>query len=178
MSWVLDESQAMGSDYTVMLIMAHHTDDFGFVSLSKATLAEECRLSQDTVMRAQQRNLVLGEIAPVDIGDAPDWWLAIPKNRRPKLFTMIAFLGSHYATPVRRRRGVARGSRGGSAGVDATPSDQGLRDAKSEQRTVKTTRSADSSCIQCRGTGVVYSGAGFDRPCPCVDERPMVPVDL
>lgn len=187
-SWALDASQAAGNDRLVMIVMCHYTYDDGFSGLSKAVLADETRLSEPTIIRAQQALLALQEIERGTEADAPDWWLGIARNRRPALFKMVGFLGSQYATPVRRRAakksGVSLGSNRGDVGVSDTPPDLGLRDAISEQRTETNSASHFSSeptaserCIRCRGEGRIWSAhAGVFVPCPCVDGRPLVAI--
>lgn len=61
-----------------------------------------------------------------------------------------------------------RGSRTARPGADDPPI--------TSVNTPENSRAADPSCIRCHGDGHFYSGAGFDRGCPCVDTRPMVEV--
>lgn len=106
MTWVLDCSEAAGADRLVMVVMAHHCDAQGFVGLSRAVLADETRMSDNTAKRCQDRLVDLGEISPVHPADAPDWWLGITTNRRPRLFRLALFIDSPYGAPIRRRLGA------------------------------------------------------------------------
>lgn len=140
-SWALDFSQASGNDRLVVIVMCHHTDEEGFCGLSKATLADETHCSESTAARSQHALVELGEIAAATADEAPTWWLGIPANRRPRLYRMVGFLGSQYATPIRRRAGVSLGSRRGVTGVSQgsmTPqltSTDATRSENREQRT-------------------------------------------
>lgn len=182
-SWALDESETSGTDRLVVIVMCHYTHDDGFSALSKATLAEETRLSEATIIRAQQSIASKGEIERMTAEGAPSWWLALPVNRRPAVYRMVGFLGSHYATPIRRRAarkaGVSQGSRRGVTGVNDTPSDLPVHSAISEQRTETPSAplsqinpDADPHCVQCHGEGTYwFGGGGFDRVCPCTERE-------
>lgn len=141
-SWALDESETSGNDRLVLIVMCHYAGDDGFSALSKATLAAETKLSEATIIRAQQAIAAKGEIERCTAEDGPDWWLALPKNRRPALYRMVGFLGSHYATAIRKRAtrkaGMSLGSHGGDTGVNDTPPDQHVHSAISDQGTVTT----------------------------------------
>lgn len=188
-SWALDASESSGNDRLVLIVMCHYAQDDGFSALSKATLSDETRLSEATIIRAQTALSKLQEIERTTADEAPGWWLAIAPNRRPALFKMVGFLGSQYATPVRRRAerksGVSLGSHRGLTGVNDTPPDLRFRDAISEQRTENNSASRSKSviearadCIRCRGRGVIWSAAGGrEVPCSCVDARPLVAIE-
>lgn len=128
MSWALAASGAAGNDRLVVIVMAHHADENGYAALSKTTLSRETRLSESTILRSQQSLVRIGDITRVVGDNGPQWWLEIPKNRRPKLYEMTAYLGSQFATPS--LAGASQGSHRGVSGVHATPSDQDVRDAK------------------------------------------------
>lgn len=182
-TWALASSEAKGNDRLVVIVLAHHTDDEGYAGLSKATLALETRLSESTILRCQETLVTIREITRVVGQNGPTWWLDIPVNRRPKLFKMTAFLGSHFATPT--KSGVSQGSHRGVSGVHDTPSDQGVRDVNSlslerlnngAQPKNENDKDPDPKCIRCRGRGTFqaaegdssYQGAGpFQRRCTC-----------
>lgn len=124
--WALDESEAVGNDRLVMIIMCHHAEE-GFCWASRATMTDETRLSGSTVQRCQSRLVRLGEIRECNAKNAPALYLALPPNRRPRLFELTGFLGSHFADSLHRRAaarpGVALGGRWDRAGSRATVSD-------------------------------------------------------
>lgn len=175
-SWALDFSESAANNRLVLIVMCHHTDELGFSGLSKATLADETRLSESSVIRAQQVLVDLHEIEHASADDAPAWWLGIPVNRRPKLFRMSGFLGSQYATPIHRRArgvtGVSRGSRGGVAGVSDQAADQGIRDVNREQTTENSScappenEKGEPRCPQCQDSGSFFlATAGTEVEC-------------
>lgn len=116
-AWVLDYSEAGGSDRLVAIALANHADrEDGIAGPSLATIGREARLSRDTVRRSLVRLRDLGEIVDVDEVSAPKWWVAIPRNKRPQLWRFTA-LTSGGSNLLPQDVGVALGSRGGSTGV-------------------------------------------------------------
>jgi hypothetical protein len=186
-TWCLDESEARGSDRLVLFVMCHYTRDDGYSWCSKATLADEAKVAESTIPRAHAALVALGEIGRAEVAQAPPDYLAIPTNRRPSLFVMTGFLGSHFATPIRRRAarkpGVSQGSTRGLTGVAAVASDQGFCDANYELETKTPSRLVDSNdkdpdpgCIRCSGSGRIYRGGNaatgaLDVRCSCTFVR-------
>lgn len=189
LTWVLDYSKAGGTDRLVMFSLGHHADNDGYVALGRATLASETLLSEITTKRILDRLATTPELDACDAERGPDWWLAIPRNRRPRLFRLPLFAanrGVNADTPP----GGAQGARRGRAGVHATPSDQAVRDANVERRTDKKESGVDVSenptdpladpndkepdpgCIRCSGSGRLYRGGNaatgaLDVRCSC-----------
>lgn len=185
-SWALDCSQAAGNERLVMIVLAHHSDELGYAGLSKATLADETRLSEDTITRAQQSLVRRGEIEQQTAPPYPDWYTALPANRRPRLFLLVAFLESPFAVPVRARRGAALRPRGGRAGGKGTASDQDVSGANTKPRISnapqlsENEKPPDPDCPRCLGVGAFqaaegdasYGGTGaFKRRCTCTFVR-------
>lgn len=147
-AWFFDECDIRGSRGWVLVTLCNAADDNGYASLSKKTLVAKTHMHEVTVWRVLN-NLAEGDVVELCEGDfGPEWWLAIPKNRRPRLVRLTQFLGSRFATPdpefmqplrnptdsgsgdVTPTPGVASDS-GVAQGLHGTPSDLPVRDASS-----------------------------------------------
>lgn len=133
LTWVLDYSETGANDRLVMMSLGHHADDSGYVSLARASIAGETRLSEITVKRILDRLTATSELDECSDIDGPDWWRAIPINRRPRLFQLVLFAatrpGVHRVPPRLGGRaeskpspsGARRGRAGGALGYTAPP---------------------------------------------------------
>lgn len=177
LTWVMDFSETGGTDRLLMFTLGHHADnDGGFVAIARSRMASETRMSEITVKRILDRLLLTAELAEALERDAPEWWLAIRKDRRPRLFRLPLFAATRAGVtnepPRAAATGVTTGARRGRDGVHLTGSDLPVRDANNEHRkeplrsTSENDRAPDESCIRCHGSGVLY-GSEVPRRCSC-----------
>lgn len=155
--------------------MCHHAEE-GFCWASRTTLTDETLLSGSTIQRCQDRLAELGEISECSEHGAPALYLSLPKNRRPRLWELTGFLGSHFADSVNRRAkkpGSSRGARRVLTGSHATPSDLAVSNAIGNRLSDNTSASLsendkppDPACIRCHGSGELY-GYEYPRRCTC-----------
>ena len=70
MAWVIDHSQATGSDYAVLLMLAnHYNHETGQCNPGYRRIASEARVSRSTVGRSVERLCELGELAITTTGE-------------------------------------------------------------------------------------------------------------
>lgn len=176
-TWVLDFSQTGGVDRLMMVVLGHYaSNDGGYVAVSRARLAAETRLSEITVKRILDRLIATtDEVVDAAPGDAPDWWMAYPANRRPRLMILPLFAATRLGVP-NEPPASKQGARRGRVGGACQASDLGERNANVERRKEKEAAAeieADPGCVRCRGTGLIPLGGGVgDRPCTCIDPPP------
>jgi hypothetical protein len=174
LSWAFAQSQTGGNDRLVMFVLAHHADEGGFSGASRATMAQETRLSESTIKRSLDSILSIGEIARVDGNRGPAWWKDIPVNRRPSLYALTGFLGGQFDPP--KGFGVSLGVHRGFIGDQTPPSDQARRDVNSlsleltnlaaSRVLAENDKAPDLGCLRCRGSGQLF-GASEPRRCSC-----------
>lgn len=123
-AWLLDESQTRGNEGWVLLSLCHAADADGFAALSKPTLARETCLSETTVWRLLTKLEKGGDIARIDSSEPglPGWWSSIRKDRQPRLYRLVRFAGSRFATPSEPK--IATPSTEHEVATGATSSDE------------------------------------------------------
>lgn len=188
LAWTLEHSKLTGMDRLVLIALANYCDEHGFAGASKSAIARLARVSEATVWRSLSVAVEARELAEADEDCAPDWWLEIRRDRRPRLWIFDGM----FSTGVAQRDpvdgyGVATGSRRGRAAATQTN-----RTSSTEYTTSRTatSRSAtpsekpqprrprlhherpDADCPTCQGAGFTLTTDGDATPCDHTTKEP------
>lgn len=198
-AWLLEAYPGRDGAAWLLLQLAFAADPDGYSALSVAVLAERSGQSEPTV-RAQLLSLERRkQLRRCGEEEAPSWWLELRSDRRPRLYSLAAFLTWRAQAgdnpPVRSgdkqgtgsKRGKERGVNGVKTGSTLNPSDQPVSGVHFVQET-RLVREGNSQvgekgraeCPRCRGFGAVWNASGgFDQRCDCTEpgwEPPAPPV--
>lgn len=149
--WVFKHSPFDGPTFVVHLALGDVANDVHDYELwmSTETLAKKAHVSRSTAVRALRELTEAGFLEVVKPGGA---------TRKPTVYRMRGLTETPTSvtqTPTRFRE---------SHELEVTQGTTQLAASASQSL-------AAADCPRCLGSGFFYSGAGFDRPCPCTERE-------
>ena len=157
--WTWKHSPYRGAELLVHLAIADVVNDVNGNEfwMSTANLAEKAKVSRSTVTATLRDLVAEGLLEVLEAGG---------QQRRPTRYRFL--FASAESGPA---SALSDSTRPESARNTKEPNEQ------PNGASALTALKADPECPRCLGAGMVYSGAGFDRPCSCCDPRPLVPIE-
>lgn len=185
LSWTLEHSTLTGFDRLVLIALANYCDEHGFAGATKKKLAKIARVSEATVWRSLCVAVEAGELVEADEDCAPQWWLDLKPNRRPRLWIFDGMFSTGVAVrDPENEFGVALGSRRGRAAATYTSSTSSTNPKPLPSRTATPDEKPvvrrprlhderpDADCPTCEGSGYTLTADGDATPCNHTTKEP------